>query len=1506
MDKDIPNIALDTSCCGPTMEIVMKNIYSSCDPQNVNMVPTSEIIEFIRPYLLEDLSALETLKNMLDPENKNVSVTGETFFTVMNEWTQKIASHSEDDADGVFNRTPSQLNVIDEKLLPYTQSTPRASFGQKLLNCEGLLNLSNVSSYNLSPTKQAKDISIGGPEKTILEEEVKQLQHQLNKVSSELEMLKVQLAFSEDQNEVLQEELQKCKTRLQSGQQVNEDVQENKTCIDELRDEIGLGKKRIEELNKKLTFFEKDNVQLNQYAQKLEKEIVEQEAHFAKTKQNLENEIFGFRTELEMKEHEISTFSKINDELRLKLCEKMTELEQVLTENEVLDYKQQDLEKLLSSKRYSLSSHYNSCLDEMSSFLARGNTIPIYSSPVKNKCLLSKSPLTKKVHSPTPKMLYRVLNSSTPKNCNGSGLRKSFSLNAMSTRSLPNIFCFERSNVVQDQGDGGEEARCAAVPNARPYESLQTELFQVDPQFDHKVKNGIDHDDLKNEIECLQKKIDTLEEENKVLNKEYGNVQDKAKDLERKLTNLMLEKEEIKTDKLDTVKQLEALKLDFDRLESILNVKEKKIDFEPMYKNLEKEFAKKVAQIDELQLKIKIEQNRIRNREDPVKNVDLTNEMINLRKDLQEKNTRIKQLQDILRNEGDVKRQIWLTNEDLRKNLEELREKYKKEVDKNCDSSLEISEMRIKYEEIVFKYNEQLEICTNLKNQIVALKNEADVIKENQKCYRKDTVKILTDFEQTLHYKIKELEKMKIDLENNKNKPENDNECEDSGVKSELDVEEERRNRKHTDGDASSESSLSLEKPQRLFKNRSFEKQKLTIEKLREELRLEKYKNESLKERLTIKSDDVEKLQTTINDLNNKINQQEDYYKRICIEKVNLTEELKILKGKYSEALITLNEREISLKKSQEALEIEKSTVGKLDEQLVDFKILQNKLSADLVTKLNNVTQENEKIKLLSENRIMELSTHLFKQKTDLDNYQSDLAKKDEEISCLSKVLLERDVKIQALTSAATAYDIKTFNILMELTEKEEAYLKLQNEFELLNEKIRETTETKATTLERMSTNNFDGIMDGIDGCVSEETTSDKISNFTDVISECCQELNGAFTRFIRQWKKKIESHPKFKDLPYIKLCQSLKIEDVLSVIVENIKTVIMLLDITSSKNMESLDEDNFQDFLPMNQYNSNSVDSKNIKKFTLRPATLQLSRPVSPDSPGIEISNVENEQEENGDIHTRSPDSRNVKVSLAIEREEEDEEEDNHYDRFNHLPLFSFDLRIQDAFPHLSDTLLEKLGLHENSPKVKLTKEETEEIFTAFAIQVSLDSKDIKNRLRKQKTACNQKYRKYQYLLKDISMRLRDHNCIGAKDSINPVYVLLEDVRFMMQDLMQSAGQLGVLNCELRMTKCWNLVTNYMAILKQDLEDTKSPGNTHFPVQTKSSPSPSKNSNENTKEKQSSGSNCIMWVMCVPLLLLIGVVCVHWQCKMTTEYKICPLDDFFRIISHRIGTPPY
>lgn len=55
----------------------------------------------------------------------------------------------------------SQLDEIDDKDLPFVQSTPRASFGQKLLSCEELLNLSNLTAADLAATANTNDESTG-------------------------------------------------------------------------------------------------------------------------------------------------------------------------------------------------------------------------------------------------------------------------------------------------------------------------------------------------------------------------------------------------------------------------------------------------------------------------------------------------------------------------------------------------------------------------------------------------------------------------------------------------------------------------------------------------------------------------------------------------------------------------------------------------------------------------------------------------------------------------------------------------------------------------------------------------------------------------------------------------------------------------------------------------------------------------------------------------------------------------------------------------------------------------------------------------------------------------------------------------------------------------------------------------------------------------------------------------------------------------------------------------
>lgn len=49
--------------------------------------------------------AFESLKSDLDPENKNVLISSEKFFEIMNKWAKKIACSNDGSEDG-FNCTP--------------------------------------------------------------------------------------------------------------------------------------------------------------------------------------------------------------------------------------------------------------------------------------------------------------------------------------------------------------------------------------------------------------------------------------------------------------------------------------------------------------------------------------------------------------------------------------------------------------------------------------------------------------------------------------------------------------------------------------------------------------------------------------------------------------------------------------------------------------------------------------------------------------------------------------------------------------------------------------------------------------------------------------------------------------------------------------------------------------------------------------------------------------------------------------------------------------------------------------------------------------------------------------------------------------------------------------------------------------------------------------------------------------------------------------------------------
>ncbi|KAG5881797.1 hypothetical protein JTB14_037093 [Gonioctena quinquepunctata] len=1566
-----------------TMEIVMKNIYSSCDIQNTNLVPTSKLIEFIMPYLLEDLSALDSLKSSLDPDNKDVPVTSEKFYEVMNEWAQKIASSNDDDDD--FIRTPSQLDVMDEKRLPYIQSTPRASFGQKLLRCEGLLNLSNESFYNISASVETKENSTVGAERTFLEEQVKRLEHQLNKVTGEMEMVKIQLSLTEEQNDQLHSDLERCRTRLSSEQQVNDHLQKNKSCMDELREEIRFGKRRIEELNKKLSQYEKDNIHVSNYMQTLEKENTELEEkleHLTRREQDWKKELFDMKTELDIKDHEIISITKLNEELKLKLSEKKNQVDQLTCENELLDYKKQGLEKVLSSRRYSTSSQHKTFLEETSGFFNRDQSY--------EEEFFFESQLPDYRNSPHTSLqaeLFQVENQFDKQIKNGTG-HLDYEEEIQYFKNRNDTLRTELERYKEDNVRIQNEL-ANAIDNST---ELQIKLSHI--MFDkHNMEQSLK--EAKQRNEGIEKKIELHETQNSTLEnirieqrekitsahifqeeeitkyKNKFNFETAYKTLQAELNENNRELLELRQMNNEYKDMLCKLTNSNQALEKSL--KHAKSELKENEKTTEKVFSLN-ENIEETanQVQVHIENKKLVISELQELNTAFESNVKKLEAELRNKMKEVSQLKDILKSNEGIKNIMWSDNKKLENELVTLRqgnqnlimeleesENFKKDCKEEYDTILsQYKEEVAKNGELLSQISSQKDELSQLLGKVTSLKAEVDCIRHVQKEDKEKINQKLLDYENVLQNyetKTKSLrnvnEQLKIELENEKKKQlkedkvseelfnklqafetmlqnletkisdlENQNEL----LKSELECERGKIKKNHDIDTSSDCSSLSFnfEKASLEPKNRSFEKQKITIDRLKDKLEklegqllnersrcdvLRKMLNdkENMEDKWTRLKEDFDKanhlntgeklrLQNVIDEMAKKNKDQEQHYKQIVNasnEKVlQISSKLSQFEEQNKKLLLDLSQKESLISKYLELNRNNTFIIENLNKKLQEMEVQQSKIS------LESIERKNAYADLLSEYKT-------FQQKTEVQQ---------------SKVFLE-------------------------LTEKENSYASLLLEYKTFQEKLSKTDDHKEKELmdveerinhSRMILESLDAELEAARERVSQSKTENDCGLERNVrviatLNECTNELFRTFHQVTEKWKNIFGDDPNYKKLPVIKMCHTLEVGEGISVLNDNIKVIASMLEILSAKAQVPMDESDNQQISP--QPLNSDCDSKTVKKFTLRPPRLLLNRPVSPDSPCVEVDVPPFEQpnqKTNKEIASEDCPSFN-ETNFEFTRTKTEEHSSG-----THLSTLSVDLPFQDAFPHVTDNFLEKLGLHASSPKQKLSRDETEKLFTTFAIEIALDSRDIKDRLQKQKQQCLQQHKKCFYLIKDISMRLRDHRCIGASDPINPVFVLLEDVRFLLQEIIQSAGQLGILTCENRMMKCWNLVTNYMAMIKQDAKkiEEASPNRSREekvseelklkslrevksnPViqktDTKKKPKEPSGKNKPTKERKEDKSclknftTAMKWIIFFAFLFLVLLISIHWQCKMTTDHQICPLDDIIRNI--RVGPPPY
>ncbi|KAJ8910883.1 hypothetical protein NQ315_000514, partial [Exocentrus adspersus] len=812
-----------------------------------------------------------------------------------------------------------------------------------------------------------------------------------------------------------------------------------------------------------------------------------------------------------------------------------------------------------------------------------------------------------------------------------------------------------------------------------------------------------------------------------------------------------------------------------------------------------------------------------------------------LQEDLQSKIDEITELQDSVKTDMEIKNKMWRDNKELKSKLDteveanvklcnkmkemeekhqndysELLESYNKEIENSCKLCDQFSALKDDLSSTTNKYNEEVNKNLKLYAQVSALKMDIDIIRESQEEYKKEINKKLTDYEDLINGLQSKLQEANSEKEK---------------LNAALTVVEQKKTTWLTDSDVSLNENT---------RSRNFEKQKLSINRLKEKLenaeemlQHERNRCEILEQSLKSKSDMEEKYTKTKLDF-------EQMQRAFILEK----QELQKMIDDLSHRITLQREHCVGLENRL------KETEGTLSLKLSETEA-QNQ---HLLTELRN----NE---FIIQNAFLEIKTYksLFQ---NADQKAKELSKtvsvclfesnnKDKQIQYLNKELANRDNKILILTTKIAEQDIEMKSNLNELADKKNVIASIEKENKTLQEMLSKSDDYKEKELKdveqklkqsqrllqctEMELSLVQKKLSDSDGEYQAVTNS--ISNNEKIITNGRTELSRASDLVFSKWGELLEQEDLHKQLKLLAEMESTEKINEISALEHRIKIVVLLLEFLTARAtipMEGSDE-GINSLLTKKDYANQycQSDVKMIKKFTLRPSRLITTRPISPDSPSLDgespCAKVEGTTTITEEINFNT--SKDIYISHSPDNHicqacpYSDDSYDTAQDEFSFIKVDGTEFTsFQDSFPNVSDTFLEKLGIHESSSIQDLTNEEIEERFATLAIQIALDSTDVKERLEKQNDRCVQQHEQFLSIIRDVSRRLRDHRCIGATDPISPVFVLLEDMKFLLKDLVQSSQQFGILVCENRMTRCWSLVTNYMASLKQDVTKMNEP----------------------------------------------------------------------------------
>ncbi|KAJ7399442.1 hypothetical protein BTVI_114940 [Pitangus sulphuratus] len=283
-------------------EDLLTTIFWACDTEHTGKVAVSKIVDYLRHTTSrgsED-SGLEELCNMLDPDQKDISMDLETYHAVMGEWIEDRKRKWEDSATGESSASMEDLELPAPKNISEAKKTHARM---------------NVTSGSLEAF--GGDVSKGDMETSDLITCVADLQYKTHKLQEENNKLKLTLEAVDETSSKLLADNEHLHQQIKSIQHYVLKVKSLEEELEDARNNLNLSEeKRVQVLwqNKQL-------IQVNLY----ESTVVNKEASLVQKEQDIK--------ELKLTIVECSSIIEMLRAEKNKLLENMQHMQQELISN---------------------------------------------------------------------------------------------------------------------------------------------------------------------------------------------------------------------------------------------------------------------------------------------------------------------------------------------------------------------------------------------------------------------------------------------------------------------------------------------------------------------------------------------------------------------------------------------------------------------------------------------------------------------------------------------------------------------------------------------------------------------------------------------------------------------------------------------------------------------------------------------------------------------------------------------------------------------------------------------------------------------------------------------------------------------------------------------------------------------------------------------------------------------------------------------------------------------